>query len=612
MERQLFPNGRAHVRKPRIGGLKICSRTRFPLPATRSAVQESNRFDRHEFSFRRCRLAREEFLQRRLLTVGLFAGLGIGRQKAAMAGTVNRSLNMTSFIVLNSIKELLSFEIADIAPPPVVIVMGYFEPVDDGGGIFHWSAGATLEDNSGTCFKSQKSAKGRWLRVSMGGDQTVKHFGARGDGKTDDTAAIQAALDSLQTSDDTLTGGVIRVPAGRYNVSSPLRISAVNKAGLPSATLQGEGMHNTVIAASSDFKGEALLCLDLASYCKIEDLHLFGRNDIDAGLKDVNGGSHLTLRRVFAQKFRNGFLMKDSFMTLVEGCRAKFCFTGFRFAGFHTSLFVTNCYALDNYGPGFHFSQVVYSNIMSCGSDNNKVGYRIDNSNSVIISGCGAEQCELSAFEITGTEKKERSALIKSTNVRLISCFATDCNKRISDNGSAIHVESDNEDANVFVESFQEHSSASLYSVTTAGKAVVHTSADQGSVFKKKIAFAKQQKAAQNLLIRRVEVDGTQVMLATIHYPDEGSLAGGMLFVEGVPDRKGDAVIIVYALAAHASEGTLVELSRSGRASASGARSFSCQLKTDNGQPSIIVTPGSKLKGGMQFTVRASGNFLLM
>lgn len=45
---------------------------------------------------------------------------------------------------------------------------------------------------------------------------SVKDFGAKGDGITDDTAAIQAALD---------VGGVVEIPAGRYVVSSTLTIS---------------------------------------------------------------------------------------------------------------------------------------------------------------------------------------------------------------------------------------------------------------------------------------------------------------------------------------------------------------------------------------------------
>lgn len=45
----------------------------------------------------------------------------------------------------------------------------------------------------------------------------VRRFGAKGDGRTDDTLAFQRAIDSLAPG-----GGVVRVPAGRY-VIDPLR-----------------------------------------------------------------------------------------------------------------------------------------------------------------------------------------------------------------------------------------------------------------------------------------------------------------------------------------------------------------------------------------------------
>jgi hypothetical protein len=61
------------------------------------------------------------------------------------------------------------------------------------------------------------------------GSVSATTFGAKGDGVTDDTAAIQKALDSLDGK-----GGIVNLPAGRYVLSAALRV--------PSAvTLLGEG-----------------------------------------------------------------------------------------------------------------------------------------------------------------------------------------------------------------------------------------------------------------------------------------------------------------------------------------------------------------------------------
>lgn len=50
----------------------------------------------------------------------------------------------------------------------------------------------------------------------------VKSFGAVGDGKTDDTAAIQSALDSLKN------GGTLFIPSGEYITTDTIRINQIN------------------------------------------------------------------------------------------------------------------------------------------------------------------------------------------------------------------------------------------------------------------------------------------------------------------------------------------------------------------------------------------------
>jgi hypothetical protein len=68
---------------------------------------------------------------------------------------------------------------------------------------------------------------------------SVKDFGAAGDGVTDDTAAIQAAIDSLGE----VTGGTVYFPAGTYKTSSNIEIKS-------KTTLQGDGRQSLIKSTS--------------------------------------------------------------------------------------------------------------------------------------------------------------------------------------------------------------------------------------------------------------------------------------------------------------------------------------------------------------------------
>lgn len=84
-------------------------------------------------------------------------------------------------------------------------------------GQFRWDANSALPPNGGTVFQSSDGGAGRWLRVYA--DKTnVKWFGAAGDGKTDDTAAITSAIAAAKD------GSTLFFPIGSYPITSTITV----------------------------------------------------------------------------------------------------------------------------------------------------------------------------------------------------------------------------------------------------------------------------------------------------------------------------------------------------------------------------------------------------
>jgi hypothetical protein len=113
--------------------------------------------------------------------------------------------------------------------------------------------GELFVDVQGTSFMCMASGgPGRWASLSNY-IYDVRAYGAKGDGVTDDTAAIQAAIGAAAAGN----GGIVFFPAGVYMCASTLRLDGTQSMrleGTPTTELQYTGTADTFISATGTFR----------------------------------------------------------------------------------------------------------------------------------------------------------------------------------------------------------------------------------------------------------------------------------------------------------------------------------------------------------------------
>ncbi len=154
----------------------------------------------------------------------------------------------------------------------VVWVRGYHEPLDGCDGFFCWNGEADDIPDGGRIVRATAEEKGRWKRITDGeGFFNARWFGAKGDGRTDDTAAIQATIDA---------GGersVIQLPAGVYRVTSPLTLHAsqafVGVASDRATTIKADAIKGPVLQSNASWSDKS------KKNIRIENISIAGEAD---------------------------------------------------------------------------------------------------------------------------------------------------------------------------------------------------------------------------------------------------------------------------------------------------------------------------------------------
>lgn len=174
----------------------------------------------------------------------------------------------------------------------------------------------------------KKMDKGAWYI-------DVKDFGASGDGVTDDTKAINDAINSLPVG--TFGGGTVIIPDGNYKISSPILL----KNGV---TLLGVSPQATrIFAKSNDF---TLIMADKSSRVEIKNLMLDGAGFTGIYGVTISNSIGCKVENVWIDSSTRGIDTINSYYLYFESVRIMGTLTGYNFGNASNVINMKNCYSV--------------------------------------------------------------------------------------------------------------------------------------------------------------------------------------------------------------------------------------------------------------------------
>jgi hypothetical protein len=247
---------------------------------------------------------------------------------------------------------------------------------------------------------------------------SVKDYGAKGDGVTDDTAAIQAAINAAKT---------VYFPAGNYIITSPIYMTGSEYSG---SKIIGAGVGNTTITKTTTTVGtgsntarsgtvtdsyavDAAIILThpdngYAYNCEISEMLINSNSTNNAYAIFAPRATHMMMKNVTSLGFQYGHTTYDtwlsSFEKVVHNGNGRTSWNGFAWlndgsgGATGTTCNFIDCWARDGSGTGWNIVNLDYSALSSCGADNiTGAGYTFNQSR-ITLSGCGMENCTIIPF----------------------------------------------------------------------------------------------------------------------------------------------------------------------------------------------------------------------
>ena len=285
-----------------------------------------------------------------------------------------KEINFEDFkYIRNTVAEMLDLN-GKLVDGDVVFLKGYHTANDGGSGTFVYSAtGDKSTHNGGTVIDPLKAFPSDWdnedlkadwfngnnsgtgvLERVYSGAVNVKWFGAKGDGVTDDTKAVQQCMDNCDN---------IVIPMGTFVLSNVLNVKS-------STVIKGVSLTNTILQSKY---GVFTTYFDGVRHDNIliENLTLNGVDKSNNSIGIYIESSFSTINKIVSKNFYYGIRYNQGWTNNIYNCHITNCYNGMELWEATNNVTVTGCEINHNDAYGIRMQGCRNNRIINCGIEEN-------------------------------------------------------------------------------------------------------------------------------------------------------------------------------------------------------------------------------------------------
>lgn len=240
---------------------------------------------------------------------------------------------------------------------------------------------------------------------------TPQMYGAKGDGKTDDTNAIQSAINSRKR---------VLIPVGTYIISKPINLIDGSIIEGSNGMYYADGGENNAIIKANGVIDTVFSIPNGVTCTNISNLNISGNNVAKNGITHTEGDAYThdnVLTNVRIEHCTNtGVYMTSAYKSIFKNVRVYECNVGFYISGKFTGLSyiaattitMIQCYC-DKCNASYKLNRVSYSTMLNCASDHTGyANYEIDVCFNLSMINCGCEGAKRVPILFTGVSESIR------------------------------------------------------------------------------------------------------------------------------------------------------------------------------------------------------------